>query len=66
MSKSFKTALLGNSYSYEASKFSARSDSVPLFMTQLQQQKADLNKETTGFSYQTLDIYRNTEKLTRV
>ena len=37
---------MGNSYSFEAFKFSTRSDSVPLFMAQLKSEKADLTKET--------------------
>ena len=49
---------MGNSYSFEAFKFSTRSDSVPLFMAQLKSEKADLTKETAGFSYQKLNIYR--------
>ena len=59
--KSFKTALLGNSYSFEALKFSTRSDSARFFMAQLKSEKTDLTKETAGFSYQELDIYRKTE-----
>ena len=59
--KSFKTTLLENSYSFEALKFSRRSDSVPLFMAKLKSEKADLTKETAGFSYQKLDIHRKTE-----
>ena len=37
---------------------STKCDFVPLFMTQL---KSDFTKETTGFSYQELDIYQKTE-----
>ena len=46
--------MLRNSYSFEALKFSTRTDSVPLFMVQLKSEKADLSKETAGFSYQNL------------
>ena len=46
--------MLRNSYSFEALKFSTRTDSVPLFMAQLESEKADLSKETAGFSYQNL------------
>ena len=62
---SFKTALLGNSYSFEILKFSTISDSIPLFMAQLKSEKADLTKET-GFSYQKPDIYRKTENFTGI
>ena len=58
--KSFKIALLGNSFSFEALMFSTRSHSVPLFMVQLKSENADLTKET-GFSYEKLDIYQKTE-----
>ena len=54
---------MGNSYSFEALKFSTRSDSAPLFMAQLKSEKADLTKETAGFSYQKPDIYRKNWKL---
>ena len=30
-------------------------------MAQMKSEKADLNKETAGFSYQKVDIYRKTE-----
>ena len=61
MCKSFKTALLGNSYSFEALKFSITSNSVLLYMAQLKLEKTDLTKKTAGFSYQKLDIYWKTE-----
>ena len=44
--------MLGNSYSFEALKFSITSNSVPLCMAQLKSEKTDLTKETAGFSYQ--------------
>ena len=59
--KVLQKTLLGNSYSFEALKFLTSSDSAPLFMAQLKWEKADLTKETAGFSYQKLDIYRKTE-----
>ena len=61
MYKSFKTALLGNSYSFEALKLSTKSNSVPLFIAQLKSEKVDLSKETTRFRYQKLVIYEETE-----
>ena len=63
--KSFKTALLGNSFSFEALKCSTRSDSVPQFMAQLISEKADLSKES-GFSHQKLDICQKTENVSEV
>ena len=52
---------MGNSYSFEALKFSITSNSVPLCMAQLKSEKTDLTKETAGFSYQKLGIYWKTE-----
>ena len=36
-------------------------NSVLLFMAQFKSEKVDLTQETTGFSYQKLDICRKTE-----